>query len=82
MSIEDHYKYLRRRVSKCGFVDSLYVIWAYSQLLQVRNFHFPADIEKHEAFGSDSRLNFLIHEWELESIATEVILHAGCPEAT
>jgi len=76
MAIDDHYKYLRRRISRCGCVDSLYVIWAYSQFLQVRNFRFPDDIEKHQDFRADSRLNYLIHEWELELIATEAILHA------
>ncbi len=76
MAIEDHYKYLRRRISRCGCVDSLYVIWAYSQFLQVRSFRFPDGIEKHQEFLANSRVNFLIHEWELETLATEVILHA------
>jgi hypothetical protein len=52
------------------------VIWAYSQLLQVRDFCFPDDSEKHQDFIADSRVNYMIHEWELETIATEVILHA------
>lgn len=77
MAITDHYKYLRRRISKCGRVDSLRVIWAYAQFLQVRHFRFPDNIEKHKDFVADSRVNFMIHEWELEALATEVILHAG-----
>jgi hypothetical protein len=76
MAIEDHYKFLRRRIAKCGCGDSLYVVWAYSQFLQVRSFNFPKNIDKHESFLADGRLHFLIHEWELEIIATEVILHA------
>jgi hypothetical protein len=35
------------------------------------------DIEKHQDFLPDSRLNYRIHEWELEIIATEAILHAA-----
>jgi len=77
MAIEDHYKYLRRRIARCGVLDSLRVIWAYSQFLQVRDFSFPDDIEKHVDFRADSRVNYIIHEWELETLATEVILHAG-----
>ena len=77
MAIDDYYKYLRRQVSRCGCVDSLYVIWAYSQLLQVRNFAFPNNIEKPSTFVAGSRANFLVHEWEFETIATEVILHAA-----
>lgn len=77
MAIQDHYKYLRRRIARCGVLDSLRVIWAYSQLLQAREFVFPDDIEKHEDFRADSRVNCMIHEWELETLATEVILHAG-----
>ena len=76
MATEDHYKYLRRRISRCGCVDSLYVIWAYSQFMQIRRFEFPDDIEKHENFLADSRMNYMIHEWELETLTTEVILHA------
>jgi len=74
MAIEDHYK--RRHISRCSCVDSLYVIWAFSQLMQVRQFQFPDNIEKYENFLADSRVNYMIHEWELETIATEVILHA------
>jgi hypothetical protein len=44
--------------------------------LQVRDFCFPGDIEKHQDFVADNRANYLIHEWELETLATEVILHA------
>jgi hypothetical protein len=76
MAIEEHYKYLQRRIAKCGCGDSLYVIWAYSQFMQVRNFCFPENINKHADFLADGRVNFLIHEWELEIIATEAILHA------
>lgn len=77
MAIEDNYKYLRRRIARCGVLDSLRVIWAYSQFLQVRDFSIPDDIEKHVDFRADSRVNYIIHEWELETLATEVILHAG-----
>jgi hypothetical protein len=31
--------------------------------LQVRDFSFPEDIEKHEDFRADTRVNYLIHEW-------------------
>ena len=77
MAIEDHYKYLRRRIARCSLLDSLRVFWAYSQFVQVRDFTFPDDIEKHEDFRADSRVNYMIYEWELETLATEVILHAG-----
>ena len=53
------------------------MIWAYSQFLQVRDFCFPDDIEKHQDFVAGGREKYLIYEWELETLATEVILHAG-----
>jgi hypothetical protein len=67
---------LERRIARCGGLDSLRVIWAYGQFLQVRDFCFPDDIEKHQDFVADSRERYLIHEWELETLATEVIVHA------
>jgi len=76
MAIQDHYNRLPRRISRCGVLDALRVIWAYSQFLQVRDFCFPDDIEKHQDFVADSRVNYLIHEWEFGTLATEVILHA------
>src|SRR5437016_1618405 len=63
MTIEDHYKYLQRRIGRCGVLDSLRVIWAYSQFLQIRDFGFPDDIEKHVDFRADSRVGCMIHEW-------------------
>ena len=77
MAIHDHYKYLERRIARCGVLDLLRVIWAYSQFLQVRDFCFPDDIEKHQDFVAGGREKYLIYEWELETLATEVILHAG-----
>ena len=76
MAAEDFYRYLRRRISKCEPVDSLYVMWAYSQYLQVHSFRFPDNIEKHTNFRADSRADYLLHEWELESVASEIVLHA------
>jgi len=76
MTTEDHYKYLRRRIARCGCADSLYVIWAYSQFIQFRGFQFPDDIEKPSEFQASSRTSCLIHEWELQIVAEEVILHA------
>ncbi|WP_423414844.1 hypothetical protein RLW55_16780 [Hyphomicrobium sp. B1] len=76
MSIEDHYRFLRRRIEKCGFADCLFVIWAYSQFLQVRGFQFPPNIEKPNKFLAGDRSGYFIHEWELQTLAEEVILHA------
>jgi hypothetical protein len=77
MAAADHYRYLQSRIARCERAEVLYVVWAYSQFLQVRNFAFPNNIEKHSQFVAGSRLSYLIHEWELEIIATEALLHAG-----
>ena len=82
MSIEDYspskacYEHLRRRLSKCGCLDSLRVVWAYSNFLETENFDFPDDIEK----PSDLPRNLpdaQFHGWELEIIAREAIIANG-----
>ena len=43
MTIEDHYRKVRATVRQLGRRESLYVIWAYCQYLQVNEFNIPAD---------------------------------------
>lgn len=45
MTIHEQYRRIRNRVRRLGRRDSLYVVWAYSQYLQVNDFEFPADID-------------------------------------
>lgn len=77
MAAEDFYRYLKRRISKCDLSDTFDVLWAYSQLMQLQGFVFPDHIEKHLEFQAGGRQNFLFHEWELELLAAEAILHAS-----
>jgi hypothetical protein len=39
------YKPLRNKIGLLSVEDSLAVIWAYCQYLQLDNFHFPKEIE-------------------------------------
>lgn len=77
MSLYESYKPLRNRCRELKLDDSLYVLWAYSQYLQIRDFEMPNDIE---VIGEFTRADFpqkFISEWALESLVREVILHAG-----
>jgi hypothetical protein len=76
MTIEDHYWKIRAIVRQLGRRESLYVIWAYCQYLQVNNFKIPPDIQAADALLNASPPQGILAEWTLEQIAREVIRHA------
>ena len=60
-----------------AYDESLYVIWAYCQYLQMRDFKLPSDIEVDHRFGHLAVPQTWISEWELELLAKEVILNGS-----
>jgi hypothetical protein len=73
MAIEPLYRAIRAQTRKLGRRDSLAVIWAYSQFLQVNDFRMPADIQVAQQF-IDARPRWgLLAEWTLEQLAREII---------
>ena len=63
-----------RRVSLLTRDDSLRVIWAYCQHLQLGS-AIPAAIEVMPAFLELNPKQQQISEWELETVAREVLIH-------
>jgi hypothetical protein len=76
MTIEEHYRKVRAAVRQLGRRDSLYVIWAYCQYLQVEEFEMPQDIEVGTQFLNANPPQAVLAEWTLEQMAREVIRHA------
>lgn len=79
MTIEDHYWKIKGIVRQLDRRESLYVIWAYCQYLQVNNFKIPADIEVADILLKTNPPQTILAEWTLELIAREVIRYAGEP---
>ena len=77
MGVFDLYKPFRNKVALLSYDDALYVIWAFSQYLQINEFQIPDDIEVHEAFLKLQPPQQWIAEWDLELLAKEVILNGG-----
>ena len=71
------YKPLRNKIALLSVEDSLAVIWAYCEYLQIDNFRFPRDIEVAAEYLKLDVPQKWISEWELELIAKEVILNGG-----
>ena len=76
MAMDEHYRKVRAAVRELGCRDSLYVIWAYCQYLQVDDFRMPDDIQVHRQFLDAPLPQAVIAEFNLEQIAREVIRHA------
>lgn len=76
MPIEENYHRVRAAVRELGCRDSLSVIWAYCQYLQVNDFEMPGDIEVHREFLGAELPQALLAEFTLEQLAREVIRHA------
>jgi hypothetical protein len=75
--IFDLYKQLRKKVGELAREDSLRVIWAYTQYLQVPDFNIPPDIEVDRRFYEKDVQRAWINEWLLMLLAKEVLLHSG-----
>ena len=65
-----------RRVSLLTRDDSLRVIWAYCQHLQLPEFDLPKWIEVAPEFHELEVKQLWISEWELETLARQVLIHA------
>jgi hypothetical protein len=76
MTIQEHYRKIRAMVRQLGCRESLYVIWAYCQCLQVNEFNIPADIQVANAFLNAHPRHAVLAEWMLEQMAREVIRYA------
>ncbi|MGY3347725.1 MULTISPECIES: hypothetical protein [unclassified Bradyrhizobium] len=71
------YKQLRKKVGELAREESLRVIWAYTQYLQVPDFKIPPDIEVDRRFYEQDVQRAWINEWLLMLLAKEVLLHSG-----
>jgi len=76
MSLDEQYRSVRAMVRQLECRDSLYVIWAYAQCLQVDGFKIPADIQVHQTFIDAQPRQAILGEFTLEQIARELIRHA------
>jgi hypothetical protein len=77
MTVQDQYRRITNQIRRLGRRDSLYVVWAYAQYLQVNDFEFPPDIEVANQFRHAAIPRRIVPEWTLEQLAREVIRHAG-----
>lgn len=77
MNIYELYKPLRNAVSQLALTESLTVIWAYSQFLQMRDFKFPSDIEVERQFLLMRPPQQWVSEWFLEILAKEIVINSG-----
>ncbi|CUT13660.1 hypothetical protein BF49_4740 [Bradyrhizobium sp.] len=75
--IYELYKQLRGKISQLAREDSLRVIWAYTQYLQVPDFKIPSEIAVDRRFYERDVKRAWINEWLLMLLAKEVILHCG-----
>lgn len=71
------YKPLRNKVGLLSVGDSLAVVWAYCQYLQIDDFHFSKDIEVAPDYFKLDVPQTWIAEWELELLAKELILNGN-----
>ena len=75
--IFDLYKQVRKKVGDLAREDSLRVIWAYTQYLQVPDFKIPPDIEVDRRFYERDVQRAWVNEWLLMLLAKEVLLYSG-----
>lgn len=75
MPSNETYRLVRNQLRRLEQRESLAVIWAYSQFLQLRGFRLPRDIEVDRRFRDANLPQGMIGEWTLELMAREVIRH-------
>jgi hypothetical protein len=76
MATQELYRTIRNCVRKLGLRESLSVVWAYSQYLQIPDFLFPNDVEVIREFLDANPPQSMLAEWTVEHIAREVIRYA------
>jgi hypothetical protein len=77
MDVFKEYKPLRNRIALLARDDSLAVVWAYGQYLQIDDFKFPNEVQVLKKFLDLDIPQRWVSEWELELLAKEVILNGG-----
>jgi len=83
MDVFQLYKPFRNKVAALAVMESLYVVWAYCRALQFRaKFQFPSDIETDGQFLTSRVPQKFVAEWELETLAREIILNAQTTAST
>src|SRR5690348_2182787 len=70
-------KRLQTFAGQLAYRDSFYVVWAYSQRLQLPEFEIPGDIEVAHQFLEAVAPRAVLAEWTLEQITREVIKHGN-----
>lgn len=73
MAIEPLYRTIRSGARQLARRDSLAVIWAYCQFLQVNDFQMPQDIEVAQQFRDARPRQGILAEWTMEHLAREII---------
>jgi len=76
-SVFELYKPFRNKIAELALDDSLGVIWAYCQYLQLDKFELPHDIEVNYQFTKLDVPQKWISEWSLEILAKEIILNSN-----
>ncbi|HUD44953.1 MAG TPA: hypothetical protein VMR41_05390 [Patescibacteria group bacterium] len=76
--IYEYYKPLRNHLRQLSLPESLYTLWAFSELSQF-NRQLPSDIENPQRLMDKSEMMFKghVHPWEIELLTKEVIINAG-----
>ncbi len=77
MDVFRYYKPIRNKIALLAVEDSLAVIWAYCQCLQLNNFNFPPEIEVSPDYLRARTPRQSIAEWDLELLAKEVLLNGN-----
>jgi hypothetical protein len=76
MAIQELYRTVKTLTRQLGLRESLYVIWAFSQYLQITEFEFPEDIEVANQFLAAHPPQAMLAEWTLEQMTREVVRYA------
>src|ERR1700730_13318668 len=76
MAIEALYRTIRSDARQLARRDSLAVIWAYSQFLQVNDFQMPQYIEVAQQLHDARPRQGVLAEWTLEHLAREIIRYS------
>ena len=77
MDLFTHYKPIRNKVAQLAVDDSLGVLWAYCQLLQISNFQPPEEIEIAPVYLNARPRQSYMAEWDIELLAKEVVINGG-----
>ena len=77
MPTNEQYRLVKNQLRHLEQRESLAVIWAYSQFLQLRGFRFPRDIEMDRRFRDADLPQAMIGEWTLELMTREIVRHAS-----